>query len=84
LKLAVTARAAELASRSVAAALDPDLAPERAIRGILDLVDAVDPKAEVLLSEALPEDREGVEALGYKQLLALAEAHGIALPALEP
>jgi len=73
-------RAQDIASRTIAAVLDPDLASDKAVRAALDLIEAVEPRAELTVSAALPADPAQVESMGLNELLAVARASGIALP----
>jgi hypothetical protein len=48
----------------------------------LDLIDAVDPQAKLVVEQGLPSDPEGVNALSLSHLLSLAEQHGISAETL--
>ena len=76
------ASAGEIASRTIEAALDPDLASDRAVRALLDIVEAVDPRAELTVAASLPSDAAEVESMSLEQLLRVAQAHSI--PVAEP
>jgi len=81
LRAQTVARAAEIASRTVDAVLDPDVPAERAARLALDLVEAVEPRAELVVSTPLPSSVDDVSELGLRELLALSQQHSIPLPA---
>ena len=73
-------RAQDIASRTIAAVLDPDLASDKAVRAALDLIEAVEPRAELTVATTLPADPDEVASMGLNELLAVARASGIALP----
>jgi hypothetical protein len=68
--------AERLAASTIAAALDPDLAPERRARLALDIIEAADPKVSAVATVTGELD-VGSASLG--QLLALAEQQGLDL-----
>jgi len=80
LRMEAARRAQDIASRTIAAVLDPDLASDKAVRAALDVIEAVEPRAELTVSAALPADPAQVESMGLNELLAVARASGIALP----
>ena len=82
MRVAALASAGEIASRAVEAALDPKLSSDRAVRALLDLVEAVEPRAELTVSASLPSSAEEVEQMGLEELMRVAQAH--AIPVSEP
>jgi len=79
LRAQTLARAAELATRAVDAALDPSVPGDRAVRAIVELVDAAEPRAELTLTAELPSTLEQADAMSLNEIEALARAHGFAL-----
>ena len=79
MRLQALARAQELATRAVDAALDPQVPGDRAVRAIIELVDAAEPRAELTLMAELPTSPEQVSSLSLDEIQALAQAHGIKL-----
>ena len=84
LRVAAMTAAGELASRTIEAALDPNLPPDRAVRAVLDLVEAVEPRAELTVQASLPTTAEEVEQMSLEQLMQIAQSHSIQVPELDP
>lgn len=77
--------AERVADRVVGTVLDPDTPALAASRLALDVIEAVDPQAELTASVTVPDTLEGVAALTPAALLSLAATLGIEpspLPAL--
>ena len=69
-----------IARAALAGATDPAISPGDRAKHALKLIDAVDPQQTLSLDADLPTDPEGIERLGLKDLLSVAQHMGIELP----
>lgn len=69
-----------IARAALAGATDPQIAPSERAKHALRIIDAVDPQATLSVDADLPTDPEGIERLGLRDLLGVAQHMGIEVP----
>jgi len=84
LRMEALRNGAALADRVVSAALDPGASPVAAGNLALRVIESVDPPIQAAFEVEMAQTLEEVEALSFKQLLALAARLGIETPAGSP
>lgn len=76
--------AERLAGRAIGAALDPEADPLKAGSLALSIIREADPAVSGVLDVSTSLDPEGIESMSFRELLAVAQAHGIEVGSTPP